>query len=129
VLTKAETFAAMMLMLEAAVPAAEVEIAKLVEPELPAAHEEAEVDTAMSLEAGMEAADAAAEARAETALPLKAGTEAGTAIPLKIVAAAPQTLLQLLDLYIFRFHLNRCIPFPTNNELNILSFYTHKINI
>ena len=126
VLTKAETFAAMMLMLEAAVPAAEVGIAKLVEPESPAAHEEAEVDTAMSLEAGMEAADAA-EARAETALPLKAGTEAGTAIPLKIVAAAPQTLLQLLDLYIFRFHLNRCIPFPTNNELNILSFYyTHK---
>ena len=110
-LTKAETFAAMMLMLEAAVPAAEVEIAKLVKPESPAAHEEAEVDTAMSLEAGMEAADAAAddvETRAETALPLKAGTEAGTAIPLKIVAAAPQTLLQLLDLYIFRFHLNRC---------------------
>ena len=105
VLTKAETFAAMMLMLEAAVPAAEVEIAKLVEPESPADD---------------------VEARAETALPLKAGTEAGTAIPLKIVAAAPQTLLQLLDLYIFRFHLNRCIPFPTNNELNILSFYTHK---
>jgi PHD/YefM family antitoxin component YafN of YafNO toxin-antitoxin module len=105
VLTKAETFAAMMLMLEAAVPAAEVEIAKLVEPESPADD---------------------VEARAETALPLKASTEAGTAIPLKIVAAAPQTLLQLLDLYIFRFHLNRCIPFPTNNELNILSFYTHK---
>ena len=107
VLTKAETFVAMMLMLEAAVPAAEVEIAKLVEPESPADD---------------------VEARAETALPLKAGTtEAGTAIPLKIVAAAaPQTLLQLLDLYIFRFHLNRCIPFPTNNELNILSFYTHK---
>ena len=108
-LTKAETFAAMMLMLEAAVPAAEVEIAKLVEPESPADD---------------------VEARAETALPLKAGTEAGTAIPLKIVAAAaPQTLLQLLDLYIFRFHLNRWIPFPTNNELNILSFYTHKYYI
>ncbi len=105
VLTKAETFGAMMLMLEAAVPAAEVEIAKLVEPESPADD---------------------VEARAETALPLKAGTEAGTAIPLKIVAA-PQTLLQLLDLYIFRFHLNRCIPFPTNNELNMLSFYyTHE---
>ena len=132
-LLEAETPAAMSLAAEAAAEVeTEVETAMPLEAETPAAMSLA-AEAAAEVETGIEML-AAMMLLLETVLVPSAGAgiakllepEAGTAIPLRIVAAAPQTLLQLLDLYIFHFHLNQCTPFPKNNELNILSFYAQE---